>query len=126
MADELVAWGRVIEIETIGRTSGRPRRTAIGFVLRDDGSLAVAATDPDTHWARNLLAEPRCRVRDEHGWRECVAIPLEGDEHDRAIVGLVLRYGTPAERLGMGPSFRLECPRAARAPAGGTGDAVTA
>ena len=109
MADELVAWGRVIEIETTGRRSGLPRRTAIGYILRDDGSLVVAATDPDAHWARNLAADPRCRVRDERGWRGCVATPLEGEEHSAAVIALVLRYGTPAERLGLGPSFRLDC-----------------
>jgi hypothetical protein len=36
-----------------------------------------------------------------------VADPLSGAEHATAIRGLILRYGTPAERLGRGPSFRL-------------------
>ena len=70
MTDELVAWGRIIELETTGRRSGQPRRVAVGYVERTDGSVAIAATDPDTQWALNLLAEPRCRVRDEHGWRD--------------------------------------------------------
>jgi deazaflavin-dependent oxidoreductase (nitroreductase family) len=108
MTDELVAWGRIIELETTGRQSGRPRRAAVGYVDRADGARAIAATDPDTHWALNLLAEPRCRVRDQHGWRECRATPLHDAEHDATVAGLVLRYGTPAERLGRGPSFRLE------------------
>jgi hypothetical protein len=45
-----------------------------------------------------------------------IAEPLEGADHGRAIRGLILRYGTPAERLGLGPSFRL------RPLAGGRGD----
>ena len=36
-----------------------------------------------------------------------VAEPLEAADHARAVRGLILRYGTPAERLGHGPSFRL-------------------
>jgi hypothetical protein len=40
-----------------------------------------------------------------------IAEPLEAADHARAIRGLILRYGTPAERLGLGPSFRLR-PRA--------------
>ena len=116
MADDLVAWGRIIELETRGRRSGLPRRVAIGYVTRADGSLAVAATDPETHWARTCSRDLRCRVRDEHGWRDCVATALEGDEHNETVTALVLRYGTPAERLGMGPSFRLACGAPARAP----------
>jgi deazaflavin-dependent oxidoreductase (nitroreductase family) len=116
MADDLVAWGRVIELETRGRRTGLPRRVAVGYVDAPDGSLAVSATGPETQWARNLLADPRCRVRDEGGWRECIATPLEADTHRATVTALVLRYGTPAERLGSGPSFRLSCDGAAREP----------
>jgi deazaflavin-dependent oxidoreductase (nitroreductase family) len=114
MADDLVAWGRVIELETRGRRTGLPRRVAVGYVDEPDGALAVSATDPETQWARNLLADPRCRIRDDDGWRECVATALDGDAHRATVTALVLRYGTPAERLGSGPSFRLSCVDATR------------
>jgi deazaflavin-dependent oxidoreductase (nitroreductase family) len=107
MADDLVAWGRVIELETHGRRSGVPRRVAVGYVDEPDGSLAISASDPATHWARNLLADRRCRVRHDDGWQDRVAIPLDGDEHRATVTALILRYGTPAEQLGSGPSFRL-------------------
>ena len=112
MADDLVAWGRVIELETRGRRSG-PAAARRGRVCRRSrtGRSRSSATDAETQWARNLLADPRCRVRDEQGWRDCVATALEGDEHDATVTALVLRYGTPAERLGSGPSFRLACER---------------
>jgi len=32
---------------------------------------------------------------------------LEGADANRAVRELILRYGTPAERLGAGPAFRL-------------------
>ena len=109
MADELVTWGRVIELETTGRRSGRRRRVAVGWIDRSDGMLGIAATDPETDWALNLLADARCRVRDQQGWRDCRAFPLADEEHDATVAALILRYGTPAERLGLGPSFRLDC-----------------
>jgi deazaflavin-dependent oxidoreductase (nitroreductase family) len=87
--------------------TGRPVRTAVGFAEAADGSLLVAAGDPDADWARNLEAEPRCRVTIEDRTEERRAVSLDGDERNAAIVALILRYGTPAERLGMGPAFRL-------------------
>jgi len=36
-----------------------------------------------------------------------IAESLDPADHAKAIRGLILRYGTPAERLGRGPSFRL-------------------
>ncbi len=71
------------------------------------GSLLVSAGSGAAAWARNLLADPRCRVRigDSEGAFE--AIELVGAQHNRAVRELILRYGTPAERLGSGPSFRL-------------------
>ena len=38
---------------------------------------------------------------------DAVAEPLAPVEHARAVRGLILRYGTPAEGLGRGDSFRL-------------------
>jgi hypothetical protein len=82
----------------------------VGFVddgPAADGSVLVAAGSADTAWARNLLAEPACRVRIGDRSFNAVAEPLEPADHARAIRELILRYGTPAETLGNGPSFRL-------------------
>ena len=58
----------------------------------------------------NLLAEPRCRVTiGEAAW-DAVARPLAGPEHAAAVRDLILRYGTPSEGLGSGPSFELSGP----------------
>jgi hypothetical protein len=67
----------------------------------------VAAGDPEADWARNLEAEPRCTVTVGDRTWSAVAEPLGGADAARAVSGLILRYGTPAERLGRGPAFRL-------------------
>ena len=79
----------------------------MGFVEEPDGSLLVAAGDPEADWALNLLAAPAARVTvAERSWA-VTAEPLGEAEHARAVRELILRYGTPAERLGAGASFRL-------------------
>ena len=107
MGAELAADGRVLLLETIGHRSGRRRVTAVGFVEDAAGTLRIAAGGPDTAWARNLLADPACRVSISGTVRRCLAQPLEGPAAADAVVALILRYGTPAERLGRGPVFRL-------------------
>jgi deazaflavin-dependent oxidoreductase (nitroreductase family) len=105
--EQLAAWGKVVLLETTGRISGVTRRTAVGFVAEPDGSLLVAAGSPDSHWAANLLADPACHGTIAEGRRAYRAEALAGAERARAISELILRYGTPAERLGAGPAFRL-------------------
>jgi len=105
--EQLAAWGKVVLLETTGRASGQPRRTAVGFVEEPDGSLLVAAGSEATQWAANLLADPAC-----HGTIGGVRVAyraeeIAGPDRARAISELILKYGTPAERLGVGPAFRL-------------------
>jgi deazaflavin-dependent oxidoreductase (nitroreductase family) len=109
MEDELVVSGRFVRIETHGARSGEARAVTVGFV--DDqglpGAILVAAGSIDAAWAANLLADPACHVRTGDREFEAVAEPLTPADHALAIRGLILRYGTPAEGLGHGPSFRL-------------------
>jgi len=74
-----------------------------------DGSYLVSAGSADAAWARNLDADPHCRISigAEVPAREAIAEPLSGADANRAVRELILRYGTPAERLGSGPSYRL-------------------
>lgn len=94
-------------LETRGRVTGTTARAAVGFVEEPDGSLLVAASDQDASWALNLLAERRCRVTIADRRAAADAIELEGPDRARAIRELILKYGTPSERLGGGPAFRL-------------------
>ena len=121
VGEQLASWGKVIVIETRGRVTGRRVRAAIGFVDEPDGSILVAAGDPDAAWAANLVADPRATVTVEDSRREVEAIALDGRDWARAIRELILKYGTPAERLGAGPAFRL-VPREAGAGPGEGGD----
>ncbi|MER3453457.1 MAG: hypothetical protein C4344_07485, partial [Acidimicrobiia bacterium] len=85
VAAAMVADGRALRLVTLGRRTGRPVTVAVGFVEEPDGSLLVAAGRPDADWARNLLAEPRCRVTVADRAFEAEAEPLEGSEAARAI-----------------------------------------
>lgn len=107
MEDDLVAWGRTLRLETRGRITGRTATAVVGFVERPDGTLVVAAGSPDAGWALNLLGDPACRVTiGDDDWA-AVATPLGREAHVAAVHELILRYGTPAENLGAGPSFEL-------------------
>jgi hypothetical protein len=106
-AEQLVGWEKAVSIESRGRVSGQTVVAAVGFVLEPDGSLLVAAGDPGAHWAANLRAEPRCVARIGTLEGRYVAEELDGAAKARAITALIITYGTPAERLGAGPAFRL-------------------
>jgi deazaflavin-dependent oxidoreductase (nitroreductase family) len=118
MGERLAADGRVVMLSTRGRTSGRSARAAVGFVEEPDGSLLVAAGSPAAHWARNLAAHPFLTATWAGRSVTYRAEPLEGGAFAAAIAALILRYGTPAERLGRGPAFRLH-PEPEDRPAGG-------
>lgn len=107
LGDQLVGWGKVALLETQGRASGRTVRTPVGFVEEVDGSLLVAAASEGSDWARNLRANPACRVTIEERTADCHAEEVDGATRAAAVTALILKYGTPAERLGHGPVFRL-------------------
>jgi deazaflavin-dependent oxidoreductase (nitroreductase family) len=108
IGEQLTRWGKVVLIETRGRRSGQPVRAAVGFLEQADGSLLVAAGDEGADWARNLLVEPACRATIGERTAAYSAEPvIDAAERGVALTGLILKYGTPAERLGQGPVFRL-------------------
>jgi deazaflavin-dependent oxidoreductase (nitroreductase family) len=107
MERELVAQGRIAHLVTIGRITGEPRDVAVGFIDEPDGSVLVAANGPRTAWGLNLLADPTVTVEIADRRFAATAEELDRADHGRAIRELILRYGTPSEGLGTGPSFRL-------------------
>jgi len=103
---QLAAWGKVALLESRGRASGRVVRTPVGFV-EDGTDLLVAAGTDSTDWALNLRANPDCTVTIEELTADYTAAEVDDDQRGPAVVALILKYGTPAERLGHGPVFRL-------------------
>jgi hypothetical protein len=67
----------------------------------------VAAGTPDAAWAQNLAADPAASVTIGERSFRVVAEALAGPDHAAAVRELILKGGTPAERLGHGPAFRL-------------------
>ena len=107
IGEQLAGWGKVALIETVGRSSGRPASAAVGFVEQDDGSLLVAAGADTADWALNLRTRPRCRATIGEATHDYLATELHDRGHAAAVTALILKYGTPAEKLGRGPVFRL-------------------
>jgi deazaflavin-dependent oxidoreductase (nitroreductase family) len=108
IGEELARWGKVALIETTGRATGNPVTAAVGFVENADGSLFVAAGSESADWALNLARNPRARVTVGDRDAGYQARPATETERATAITDLILKYGTPAERLGHGPVFRLD------------------
>jgi hypothetical protein len=90
----------------------------VGFVDSANDSYLIAAGDPDADWARNLEEDPRCTITVGDDTFAAIAEALDVVARNATVAGLILKYGTPAERLGRGSAFRLRRtgPREERAP----------
>jgi deazaflavin-dependent oxidoreductase (nitroreductase family) len=53
-------------LTTTGRRSGEPREIEIWFTERAGSYYVIAERGDRSHWVRNLLVEPRVRVRVGH------------------------------------------------------------
>lgn len=70
--------------------------------------MLIAAGDSGADWARNLDADPRCQVTfGDVTWAAAMAAPVDDATAAKAVRELILKYGTPAERLGRGPVYRV-------------------
>jgi deazaflavin-dependent oxidoreductase (nitroreductase family) len=101
--DDLVRSGRYARLEIPGRTSGQLRTVTVGYAEEPDGSLLIAAGAADADWAQNLeAATDPIRVTIGERTFHATADVLDEDDPLRgaAMRALILRYGTPAERLG--------------------------
>lgn len=89
-------------IETVGRKTGRARRTVVGAHREDDTLWIVAEQGRHAGYVRNLEAHPRVRVRLRGRWREGTAHVVEDDDprarlktFDREVhARSVVRFGT--------------------------------
>lgn len=55
--------GSVCHLQTIGRTTGRPRTIEIWFATDGERIYMLAGGRERAHWVRNLQQDPRVRVR---------------------------------------------------------------
>jgi deazaflavin-dependent oxidoreductase (nitroreductase family) len=98
----------VAVVTTTGRRTGEPRPVAVGFIEDPvSGGVLVAATEEAAAWTLNLDADPRARVEIGDRVFAAVAERLDIAEHRVVVRDLILKYGTPSEGLGRGPSYRL-------------------
>ena len=94
-------------ITTRGRVTGSAVTTAVGFIEHPGGVLVVAAGSEVADWALNLRSDARCTATIGDTTRAYEARELNESARSDAIRDLILKYGTPAERLGRGPAFEL-------------------
>jgi deazaflavin-dependent oxidoreductase (nitroreductase family) len=67
-------------LETIGRKSGEPRRTAVGGRVVDNQFWMVSEHGGHSHYVLNIEADPRVRVRIGGRWRTGTAHLLPDDD----------------------------------------------
>jgi len=53
----------VCHLQTTGRTTGRPRTIEIWFATEGERVYLLAGGRHRAHWVRNLIADPRVRLR---------------------------------------------------------------
>lgn len=69
-----------ILLETTGRKSGKPRRTALAGKRETDVLWIVSEHGRRSQYVRNILANPRVRVRLGGRWRTGAAQPVDTDD----------------------------------------------
>lgn len=95
-----VQGSRVLLLTTRGRRSGKLRTTPL-MRIEHDGAVHVVASaagaDRDPAWFRNLLADPRVRVRDRDAVWSARGIVLEGSDRDEVYAAAVADMGDFAD-----------------------------
>jgi deazaflavin-dependent oxidoreductase (nitroreductase family) len=67
-------------LETTGRKSGQPRHTPVGNGLDGDTFWIVADHGRRSNYVKNIMANPRVRVRVNGRWRNGIAALLPDDD----------------------------------------------
>ncbi|AHH97201.1 nitroreductase family deazaflavin-dependent oxidoreductase [Kutzneria viridogrisea] len=93
--------GHII-LETTGRRSGKRRRTVLGAQRAGSVLWVVAEQGRHAGYVRNLISQPRVRVRVDGRWHDARATVLDQDDVDARLasfedqkhVAMVRRFGT--------------------------------
>jgi deazaflavin-dependent oxidoreductase (nitroreductase family) len=75
-----LAPGALALLETTGRRTGQLRQTPVGNGLDGDTFWLVASHGTQADYVRNLLAQPRVRVKVRGTWRGGTAVVLPDDD----------------------------------------------
>ena len=75
-------------LETIGRKSGQPRRTAIGGRVIGNEFWMVSEHGEHSHYVLNIKADPAVRLRLHGQWRTGTAHLLPEDDVSERLKGL--------------------------------------
>jgi deazaflavin-dependent oxidoreductase (nitroreductase family) len=100
-----VRWGLVrgcVLVETVGRRSGRRRRTAVGMHVDGTTGWVVAEQGRWAGWVRNVEADPQVRVCLRRRWRPARARVVPDDDPEARLdafrrpghAAAVRRFGT--------------------------------
>ncbi|PXX65510.1 deazaflavin-dependent oxidoreductase (nitroreductase family) [Nocardia tenerifensis] len=86
---------KLVLLTTVGRRTGKPYTTPMMFHRDGDRLLVIASnigapTHPD--WYQNLARDPEVTVEVGEETYDALAIPLEGDEHERVWTMLKREY----------------------------------
>jgi deazaflavin-dependent oxidoreductase (nitroreductase family) len=73
----------VVELETIGRKSGEPRRVPLAGRVEGNDLWVISQHGRRAGWAYNITANPKVRVRIDNEWRTGTA-SFEPDDDIRA------------------------------------------
>lgn len=88
-------------LETVGRKSGQPRQTPVGYGLEGDVLWIVSEHGQMSGYVQNLEANPRVRIRVGGAWRDGTARVVPDDDpllrlksYDPRTANEVRRIGT--------------------------------
>ena len=72
-------------LETRGRKTGEPRRNPVGNGLKGDTFWIVAEHGARANYVKNLMANPRVRVKVKGTWLTGTAVPMPEDDVDARL-----------------------------------------
>ena len=97
-------------LETIGRTTGAPRRIETWFATDGATVFLLAGGRDRAHWVRNLRANPAARIRIGSRWIGGMAREIEGTPDDPTARRLVAEKYRLASGRGYDEWLRTSLP----------------
>ena len=87
-------------LETVGRKSGQPRQTPVGYGLEGNVLWIVSEHGRTSGYVRNLEANPRVRIKVGGAWRDGTARVVPDDDPLRRLTSYDPRTATEVRRIG--------------------------